>query len=74
MPKDHHRLKTHGGWAYTMLEPGSYLWRSPHGYTYLREKLRMEIRLLPELAPTLPLPIPNFGYIASPLPRSFALN
>src|SRR4051794_9712101 len=32
----HHRLKTHGDWNYTMLEPGSYLWRSPHGYTYLR--------------------------------------
>ena len=33
----HHRLKTHGGWAYTILEPGSYLWRSPHGYQYLRD-------------------------------------
>src|SRR3954469_24337827 len=27
----HHRLKTHGGWTYTVLEPGSYIWRSPHG-------------------------------------------
>jgi hypothetical protein len=33
----HHRLKTHGGWTYTILEPGSYLWRSPHGYHYLRD-------------------------------------
>jgi hypothetical protein len=33
----HHRLKTHGGWTYTMLEPGSYLWRSPHGHTWLRD-------------------------------------
>jgi hypothetical protein len=33
----HHRLKTHGGWAYTMLEPGSYLWRSPHGQQLLRD-------------------------------------
>ena len=33
----HHRLKTHGGWTYTMLEPGAYLWRSPYGYTYLRD-------------------------------------
>jgi len=34
----HHRLKTHGGWTYTMLEPGAYLWRSPYGYTYLRNQ------------------------------------
>jgi hypothetical protein len=33
----HHRLKTHGGWTYTILEPGTYLWRSPHGYQYLRD-------------------------------------
>jgi hypothetical protein len=33
----HHRLKTHGGWSYTVLEPGSYLWSSPHGYQYLRD-------------------------------------
>jgi hypothetical protein len=31
----HHRLKTHGGWTYTMPEPGLYLWRSPHGHRYL---------------------------------------
>jgi len=33
----HHRLKTFGGWTYTMIDPGTYLWRSPHGYTYLRD-------------------------------------
>ena len=34
----HHRLKTHHpGWGYTMLEPGSYLWSSPHGYQFLRD-------------------------------------
>jgi hypothetical protein len=33
----HHRMKTHGGWTYTMLEPGVFLWRSPHGYTWLRD-------------------------------------
>jgi hypothetical protein len=33
----HHRLKTHGRWTYTTLEPGTYLWRSPHGYHYLRD-------------------------------------
>ena len=32
----HHRLKTHGGWTYTTLEPGTYLWSSPHRYQYLR--------------------------------------
>jgi hypothetical protein len=34
----HHRMKTHcesGGWTYTMLEPGTFLWSSPHGHTYL---------------------------------------
>jgi hypothetical protein len=33
----HHNLKTHAGWSYTSIEPGVYLWRSPHGYTYLRD-------------------------------------
>src|SRR6188472_890850 len=34
----HHRLKTHhSGWGYTVLEPGSYLWTSPHGYQFLRD-------------------------------------
>ncbi len=33
----HHRLKTHGGWRYRILEPGSYLWTSPHHYQYLRD-------------------------------------
>jgi hypothetical protein len=33
----HHRLKTHGGWTYTMVEPGTYLWRSPHDHTWLRD-------------------------------------
>ena len=35
--RSHHRLKTHSPWAYTVLEPGSYLWTSPHGYQYLRD-------------------------------------
>jgi hypothetical protein len=29
----HPRLKTHGGRRDTVLEPGSYLWTSPHGYS-----------------------------------------
>ena len=33
----HHRLKTHAGWTYRVLEPGSYLWTSPHGHTYHRD-------------------------------------
>jgi hypothetical protein len=33
----HHRHKTHGGWRYRALRPGSYLWTSPHGYHYLRD-------------------------------------
>ena len=33
----HHRLKTHGGWTYHTIEPGSYLWTSPHRYQYLRD-------------------------------------
>jgi len=34
----HHNLKTHTRWTYTMVEPGVYLWRSPHGYTFLRDR------------------------------------
>jgi hypothetical protein len=30
-------MKTHGGWAYTMVEPGIFLWRSPHGHSYLTD-------------------------------------
>ena len=33
----HHRLKTHSAWTYTVLEPGAYLWTTPHGYQYLRD-------------------------------------
>lgn len=34
--RHHHRLKTHSPWTYTAVEPGVFLWRSPHGYRYLR--------------------------------------
>jgi hypothetical protein len=30
-------MKTHGGWTYSMIEPGVFLWRSPHGYADLRD-------------------------------------
>lgn len=33
----HHRAKTHAGWRYEALVPGTYLWTSPHGYRYLRD-------------------------------------
>jgi hypothetical protein len=35
--RPHHRLKTHGGWTYRIIEPGTYLWHSPHGYQHLRD-------------------------------------
>jgi hypothetical protein len=33
----HHRLKTHGGWTYQMLDLGVLLWVSPYGYRYRRD-------------------------------------
>ena len=33
----HHRLKTHSPWSYVALDPGRYLWTSPHGYQFLRD-------------------------------------
>jgi hypothetical protein len=35
--RHHHRMKTHTVWRYTVVEPGVYLWRSPHGYVFLRD-------------------------------------
>lgn len=34
----HHNLKTHTAWTYTRVEDGVYLWRSPHGYQFLRDR------------------------------------
>ncbi|WP_165372350.1 HNH endonuclease signature motif containing protein, partial [Nocardioides iriomotensis] len=34
----HHRLKTHTAWRYEALERGSYLWTSPHGLSFLRDR------------------------------------
>jgi len=31
----HHRVKTFGGWQVRQPEPGSWIWRSPHGRIYL---------------------------------------
>ncbi|HIZ34849.1 MAG TPA: hypothetical protein H9815_03645 [Candidatus Ruania gallistercoris] len=31
----HHRAKTHAGWSYVMVTPGTYLWSAPAGERYL---------------------------------------
>jgi hypothetical protein len=31
----HHRIKTHTGWEVRQPFPGTFIWRSPHGRTYL---------------------------------------
>ena len=42
----HHRLKTHApGWTYTAIEPGTYLWTSPHGYEFPPQPPRHPRRL-----------------------------
>jgi hypothetical protein len=33
----HHRLKTHSPWTYAVIDPGTYLWTSPHGHQLLRD-------------------------------------
>ena len=48
----HHRLKTHSTWTYTMLEPGSFLWSSPHGYQFLRDQHgTLDVQSRPATAP-----------------------
>jgi hypothetical protein len=36
--RSHHRLKTHGGWTYAVVGPAAYLWTSPHGHHYRRDR------------------------------------
>lgn len=36
--RPHHRHKTFSGWTYTQPEPGVYLWTSPSGRRYLRDR------------------------------------
>lgn len=36
--RHHHRLKTHAGWLYTVVEPGTYLWSEPHGQQFIRDR------------------------------------
>ncbi len=33
----HHRIKTHAGYRYSIVEPGAWLWRAPHGPQLLRD-------------------------------------
>ncbi|GEP33716.1 hypothetical protein NSZ01_14840 [Nocardioides szechwanensis] len=35
--RGHHRLKTHGGWTYEVLDRGTYLWHTPHGHLFRRD-------------------------------------
>jgi len=35
--RGHHRLKTHSGWTYDVLDRGTYLWHSPNGHAYRRD-------------------------------------
>ncbi len=34
----HHRLKTHRGYSYTIIEPGTWLWRTPHRLQLIRDR------------------------------------
>jgi 5-methylcytosine-specific restriction endonuclease McrA len=36
--RSHHRAKTFGHWTYRVITPGTYAWRSPHGYTYRTDR------------------------------------
>jgi len=47
----HHRMKTHSAWTYTMVEPGTYLWHSPHGHTWLRNSSGTTELTPPEVDP-----------------------
>lgn len=37
--RHHHRLKTHAGWAYTVVDVGLWLWSDPHGQQFLRDRV-----------------------------------
>ena len=49
MTVTHHRIKTHGRWDVQQPFPGIYLWRDPHGATYLVD--HTGTRRLPKPAP-----------------------
>jgi aminoglycoside 2''-phosphotransferase len=59
------------GWeSVACLVNGRLVFRFPKR-ALVQHRLRKEIRLLPQLAPYLPLPIPQFAYIADPPGPSF---
>ena len=33
----HHRVKTHTAWRYQMVDPGGFVWTSPHGHRFRRD-------------------------------------
>ncbi len=47
----HHRLKTHSPWSYDMTEPGVFVWTSPHGHHYRRDRSGTTALDPPEPAP-----------------------
>jgi hypothetical protein len=51
----HHRLKTHRGFSYTIIEPGTWLWRTPHGLQILRDRHGSR-DVTPDPPPTTPDP------------------
>ncbi len=75
----HHRIKTHGGWSYTTLEPGHYLWTSKHGYQYLRDPdgtldVSHDRHRPPATRPDLMLPRPGPRPCAGPSARPASLT
>jgi len=36
--RTHHRVKTFSDWTYTKISADAYLWRSPHGYVFLKDR------------------------------------
>ncbi len=53
MTVTHHRIKTHGRWQVQQPFPGIYLWRDPHGATYLVDNTGT--RQLPMSSESLPM-------------------
>ena len=59
LSRQHHRVKTHGGWQVQQPFPGIYVWRDPHGGHYLVDHTgtrRVE-------RPTAPEPVPPAVHI-----------
>jgi hypothetical protein len=37
--RHHHQLKTHAGWAYSVIDTGLWLWSDPYGQQFLRDRI-----------------------------------